>query len=76
MEKKRQIAKVGKKVSFAEEDDDDLVYWANLPLKERMAEATEWNKKVWKQILKDKYPEKIELIGGKRNKSTTDEDDF
>ena len=47
MGKKRKIEKVGKKISFAEEQDDDLMYWANLPLKERMNEAAEWNKIVW-----------------------------
>ena len=76
MGKKRKIEKVGKKISFAEEQDDDLMYWANLPLKERMNEAAEWNKIVWEHILKDKYPEQIEKTGGKKSKSKTDEDDF
>jgi hypothetical protein len=66
MEKKRKIALVVKKVSFAEEEDDDLMYWANLPLKERMNEAAEWNKTVWEHILKGKYPEKIEKSGEKK----------
>lgn len=76
MGKKRKIAMMVKKVSFAETDDEDLMYWANLSVKERMTEAAEWNKKIWQHILKDKYPEKIEMTGGKQNKSLTDEDDF
>ena len=76
MEKKRKIEMVGGKVSFAEGEEEDLMYWANLQLRERMSEAAEWNKKVWLHLLKDKYPQKIEMTGGKINKSTTDEDDF
>ena len=76
MEKKRKIAIVGKRVSFDESEEEDLMYWANLPVKERLAIAAEWNKKVWQHILKDKYPEKIEKTGGKKNKLATDEDDF
>ena len=74
MEKKRKIEKVGKKVSFAE--DEDLMYWANLPVRERMIEAAEWNKNVWQHLLKEKYPERIEKTGGKKNKLLTDKDDF
>ena len=76
MEKKRNIEKTGKRVSFDEKDDEDLMYWANLPVKDRMAAAADWNKKVWQHILKDKYPERIEKTGGKKDKSLTDEDDF
>ena len=67
---------VGKRVSFDESEEEDLMYWANLPIKERLVEAAEWNKKVWQHILKDKYPERIEKAGGKKNKLVTDEDDF
>ncbi len=66
MEKKRKIEMTGKRVSFDESEEEDLMYWANLPVKERLAKATEWNKKVWQHILKDKYPEKIEKTGGKK----------
>ena len=76
MEKKRKIEKVVRKVSFAEEEEETLLYWANLTVKERLIESEKWNKKVWKHILKDKYPQKIELTGGKQNKTLTDEDDF
>ena len=76
MEKKRKIELVAKKVAFSDDEDGDLNYWASLSVKERMSEAADWNRKVWQHILKDKYPEKIEKTGGKRNKSLTDEDDF
>jgi hypothetical protein len=76
MEKKRKIAMVVRKVSFAEAEDEDLMYWANLTVKERMNEAAEWNKKVWQHILGDKYSERIVKTGGKKIKSLTDEDDF
>jgi hypothetical protein len=76
MEKKRKIDSVGGKVTYEEGEDESLMYWANLSMKERLTEAGKWNKEVWQQILKDKYPQKIELTGGKQNKALTDEDDF
>jgi hypothetical protein len=76
MERSGKIEKVLRKGSFAEDEDEALIYWANLSVKERMSEAAEWNRKVWQHILKDKYPERIEKTGGKRDKSLTDEDDF
>jgi hypothetical protein len=76
MEKERKIGLVGKKVSFEEGEEEDIAYWANLPVKERMCQAFDWNRKVWKHILKTNYPEKIELVGGKQIKNLTDEDDF
>ena len=76
MENKRKIKKVAKKITFEEGEEESLLYWSNLSIKERLTEATKWNKEVWQQILKDKYPQKIELTGGKQNKALTDEDDF
>ena len=74
MEKEGKI-KEGK-VSFDEGEDADIEYWANLPVTERMRQAFDWNKQVWKHILKERYTEDIQLIGEKRIKSITDEDDF
>jgi hypothetical protein len=76
MEKKRRIEKAGGKVTFTEGEDESLLYWANLTVKERLIEAQQWNKRVWQYLLKDKYPQKIELTGGKQTKALTDEDDF
>ncbi|HEX5151519.1 MAG TPA: hypothetical protein VFW07_08715 [Parafilimonas sp.] len=74
MEKENKV--VEGKVSFEEAEDADVEYWANLPVKERLRQAFIWNRKVWKHILNDDYPEKINLSGGKQVKSLTDEDDF
>jgi hypothetical protein len=76
MQRKRKIEKVAKKITFEEGEEETLLYWANLSIKERLTEAAKWNKQVWQHILKDKYPQKIELTGGKQNKALTDQDDF
>ena len=76
MEKKRKIEMVVKKVSFAEAEEEELMYWAKLSVKERLTAAAKWNKEVWKYLLNEDYPEKIELTGGKQSKALTDEDDF
>ena len=77
MEKKRKIAIIGKKVSFAdaEEENVDLLFWAEKTIRLRMEEAFEWKKKVWQHI-NGGYPLAIEKTGGKRAKKSTDEDDF
>lgn len=73
----KKIERVVKKVSFAEDQEEEsLLYWAGLSIKERLTEAAKWNKKVWQHLLKDEYPDKIELTGGKQTKALTDEDDF
>jgi hypothetical protein len=76
MERKRKIEKVVRKVSFAEAEDSDLFYWADKTIRERLTEVNNWNKKVWMQILKDNFSEKIIFTGGKQKKQLTDEDDF
>ncbi len=76
MEGKRNIEKAGGKITFADAEDESLLYWASLSVKERLEAAQKWNKEVWQQLLKDKYPRKIELTGGKQTKALTDEDDF
>jgi hypothetical protein len=77
MEKKRKIELVVRKVSFAEaeEDDSDLFFWAEKPVRERMREMLDWNQRVW-TVINGEYPQKIEKIGEKRKKADTDEDDF
>ncbi len=63
------------KVLFSETEDDDLFYWANKTVKERLEELYEWNKRVWIKI-SGTYPEKIARSGGKILKENLDEDDF
>ena len=72
---KNTIEKIAKKVSFIETEDEDLFYYENLSIKERLTELLEWNKKIWIQI-NGVYPGIIEKVGGKFIKSSTDEDDF
>ena len=55
MKKKRKIAMVVKKVSFAEAEEEALLYWANLPVKKRLTEAAKWNKRVWQHSLHLKF---------------------
>lgn len=76
MNKERKIELVGGKVSFEEETDEQLDYWLSLTPQQRMAEATEWNYKIWKFKLKDDFPVAVEKIGKKVLKALTDEDDF
>ncbi|MFT4093019.1 MAG: hypothetical protein QM640_05215 [Niabella sp.] len=78
MNRKRAIEPVVKKVSLAEinEDDEQFEYWVNISVKKRLQAVAEWNEKVWRFILKDEYPDKIERIAVKQIKALTDEDDF
>ncbi len=69
MEPERKIELVVRKVSFEQGEEEDIAYWANLPVKERMRQAFEWNRKVWKHILKNHYPEKIEWLAESKSKA-------
>ena len=75
MDVKRKIERVITKVSFDEEDNSDLFFWANKSIAERMTETFDWNKRIWTTI-DGEYPNKIERIAEVRRKSETDEDDF
>ncbi len=44
MEKKRKIAMVVKKVSFAEAEEEDNLYWSNTSEEERLTSAIELRK--------------------------------
>ncbi len=73
--KKRGIELVARKVTFATEEDEDLKYWNNMTIKQRLTQMFEWNAKVWETI-NLKKPSKIEYFGGKQIKNKTDQDDF
>ncbi|HXL58765.1 MAG TPA: hypothetical protein VN958_21025 [Chitinophagaceae bacterium] len=77
MKGKRKIEPVVRKVSFAEaeEDNSDLLFWAEKSVQERMRDMLNWNQKVWTMI-NGQYPKTIEKTGEKRKKADTDEDDF
>lgn len=74
-EKQKKITNVSGKVSFAETEDEDLFYWSDKSVKERLEELYEWNKKVWMKI-NGSYPLIIAKEGGKVLKINIDEDDF
>jgi hypothetical protein len=74
-EKQKKVANVSGKVSFAETEDEDLFYWSDKSIKERLEELYEWNKKVWMKI-NGSYPLIIAKEGGKVSKINLDEDDF
>ncbi len=73
--KERKIEIVVRKLSFEEEDEEDVDYWMSMSIQKRLEEAYKWNKDVWTHII-GHYPEKIEKTGGKMIKVETDEDDF
>ncbi len=72
--KERKIVPVGRKVSFAEAEED-FIYWDEKSIKERVSEATAWIKKVW--AFQEKiHGEYSSLSDGKHSKKLIDEDDF
>ena len=75
MSLKKTILVGGGKTTFAKAEDDDLSYWLNLSIKERLDAVFEWNKKVWKTMT-GKLPNKMEKVGGKVSRINLDQDDF
>ena len=53
---------VGKKITFAQAEEDELFYWADKNWRERVQETERLRRMIWAHIL-GKYPEKIEKIG-------------
>ncbi len=73
--KERKIVSVRRKVSFAEAEEEDFIYWDKKSIKERVSEATAWIKKVW--AFQEKiHGEYSSLSDGKHSKKLIDEDDF
>ncbi len=75
MEQKRKIEVVGRKLSFAEAEDEDIFYWADKTPQERLAETERLRRLVWTHKL-GKYPTKMEKVGRVISKSELDKDDF
>ena len=73
--RKGNMEMVGGKVSFEQGEEEDLIYWAEKSIKERLLDLLEWNKQVWNKIAGG-YPNVIEKTGGKVLKSETDKDEF
>jgi hypothetical protein len=75
MNKKRKIEPVIRKVTFAQAEEEDMIYWMNLSATKRFEELLSLKQMIWTK--KDKpYPEIIEKIAEKKLKSQTDSDDF
>ncbi|MEP6846176.1 MAG: hypothetical protein ABI861_09235 [Panacibacter sp.] len=76
MEQKRKIELVGRKISFAEAEEADDVYWANASVEERLAETERLRRAVWTFRL-GTYPQCMEKVGKiiSRNEQE-DGDDF
>ena len=75
MPEKETLKSGGGKVSFSQTEDDDLFFWADKTIQERLEELYQWNKKIWIKI-NGSYPNKISKNGGKILKANLDEDDF
>lgn len=67
MEKERKIAKVVRKVSFAEAEKIDIAYYASLSWKESVRHVEEMRKHIW-QNKQGEYPKKIEPVFFKSKK--------
>lgn len=75
MPEKETFKSGGGKVLFSQTEDDDLFFWADKTIQERLEELYQWNKKIWIKI-NGSYPKKISKNGGKILKANLDEDDF
>ena len=64
-----------RKVSFEEAEEEDISYWAEKSIKDRVSEATQWIEHVW-QMHKKMHGERASLPDGKQVKNQVDEDDF
>ena len=60
MEKKMVIT--GRKISFAEAEELDLISWANRTVRERLEETERLRRMIWTQLL-GYYPNKMEKKG-------------
>lgn len=75
MEKGSKKEIVGRKVSFAQAEEDDLFFWAGKTWQERIAEAERLRRLIWTHRL-GYFPETFEKFGRKVLKHQLDEDDF
>ena len=63
------------KVSFEEAEEEEVTYWAEKSIQERVGEATKWIEYVWK-VHKRMHGEEPSLPDGVLIKNQVDEDDF
>jgi hypothetical protein len=75
MEVVRKIEMIATKTSFAQAEEDDLIYWMNQTSSKRLEEMLELKKMIWSSA-KNPYPTSMDKIAEKKIKSQTDEDEF
>jgi len=75
MEQKRKIEAFGRKLSFAEAEDEDIYYWADKTPQERITETERLRRLVWTHRL-GYFPTSMEKVGRVVSKKELDEDDF
>ena len=75
MKSERKIEVVGRVVSFAQAEEDDIFYWADKTPQERIAETERLRRLIWTHRL-GSYPTKIEKVGRVISKSELDKNDW
>jgi hypothetical protein len=75
LQKKEKIQMIGRKVSFAQAEEDDFAFEVALSWQQRLERMELLRRKIWTFHL-GVYPLKIAKAGGKYIKSQAEEDDF
>lgn len=60
--KKREMVIVGKKTTFQEAEDDEILFWASKSWKERVMEAERLRRMIWTHLL-GSFPDKMRKTG-------------
>jgi hypothetical protein len=61
--RKRQMVVAGKRITFAEAEDEDIFFWADRTWKERLQETERLRRKIWTHRLGE-YPKRMQATGG------------
>jgi hypothetical protein len=72
---KNKMEIVGRKISFAEAEDADILFWADKTMNERLIEWDRLRRIIWTKLL-GTFPTKMEVVGRKILKSEMSEDVF
>ena len=70
---KNKMEIVGRKISFADAEDADILFWAEKTMNERMVECNRLRRIVWTRLL-GAFPTKMEIVGRKILKTEMNED--
>ena len=62
MSEKKKIEIVGRKVSIAEAEENDILFWASRSWQERLIETERLRRMIWTHLL-GTYPDKMQKIG-------------